>query len=68
MYGQEIEIGDRVTYAPFTGNPRTIVITQASDDIKNGRAGFSGIDKEGEAWWGYNDQIIVVAKSKNLEG
>lgn len=63
MYGLKPEIGDRVTYAPFGGGVRVVLVDEVSDDIKNGRPGFGG-----ENGWGYNDQIIVIAKSKNLEG
>ena len=67
MYGQETEIGDVVTYAAFGGEVRTIVVTEASDNIKNGRAGFGGNDNKGGTWWGYDDQIIVITKREDLE-
>ena len=66
MFDQEPEVGDTLTYSPFGGGIRIIQVTEVDEDIKNGRAGFSGVDKDGNNWWGYNSQIIVIAKSKSI--
>ena len=56
------KVGDTVRYETFTGDLRTVKVTEKLDDIKNGRAGFSGEDSScpGMYVWGYNSQILRV--------
>jgi hypothetical protein len=53
--------GSRITYRPFGGGIRIVVVEEREDDIKNGRPGFVGKTTSGEDVWGYDDQIIGVA-------
>ena len=55
------KVGDTVRYETFTGELRTVKVTEKLDDIKNGRAGFCGSDNHGNLnVWGYNSQILRV--------
>lgn len=54
--------GDVCLYFPFTGPAREVRVDAISDDIKNGRPGFSGETSEGSVW-GYADQITEVYPS-----
>ena len=56
------KVGDTVRYETFTGELRTIKVTEKLDEVKNGRAGFSGVDANGKGMsvWGYNSQILRV--------
>jgi len=56
------KVGDTVRYETFTGELRTVKVTEKHDEIKNGRAGFCGIDSSGKGMniWGYNSQILRV--------
>jgi hypothetical protein len=63
----EIKIGDVITYRTFSGGDRKVTVTNVSDNIKNGRAGFDGIIV---GWptdyvWGYNTQIIEILTKEN---
>ena len=53
------KVGDTITYRPFGGSLRTVVVVDKCDDIKNGYPGFDGDNDEGH-WWGYDDQIVRV--------
>ena len=59
------KVGDTVRYETFTGELRTIKVTEKHDEIKNGRAGFCGVEtrphiKPHLNVWGYNSQILRV--------
>ena len=62
MINKSYEIGDVVRYETFTGELRTVVVTDKSDDIKTGRKGFDGHIHRAEfdKVWGYDSQIIRV--------
>lgn len=55
-------VGQIITYEAFGGSRRTIRVTNAEEDIKNGRPGFDGVvisgPDEGMTAWGYTDQIV----------
>lgn len=64
--------GDLVTMRMRSGRSyRTVEITAQSENVKNGRPGFDGLemvlDSDGE-WqpkhgvWGYDDQIVQIEK------
>lgn len=53
------KVGDTITYRPFGGVPRTVVVVGKYDDVKNGYPGFDGDNDEG-SWWGYDDQIVRI--------
>ena len=62
-----IKPGDLITYRTFSGEYRKVTVTNVTDDIKNGRAGFDGIIV---GWptdyvWGYNTQIIEILTKEN---
>lgn len=59
---KEYNIGDIVVYTAFGGIRRTIVVTDKTDDIKNGRPGFAGFlrDDVNTSYWGYDSQIVQV--------
>jgi len=55
------KVGDTVRYETFTGELRTVKVTEKDDEIKNSRAGFSGTDVHTlQSVWGLNDQILRV--------
>lgn len=58
------KVGDTVRYETFTGDLRTVKVTAKHDEIKNGRAGFDGVDINAKGpfanVWGYNSQILRV--------
>ena len=59
------KVGDTVRYETFTGELRTIKVTEKHDEIKNGRAGFCGVEAQPHIKphlnvWGYNSQILRV--------
>lgn len=65
----EYKIGSVITYQPFGGGLRRVRVTEKSEDIKNGRAGFDGVlvvtvnDHDhvtSDRVWGYDSQIISV--------
>jgi hypothetical protein len=63
----DIKIGDLITYRTFSGEDRKVTVTNVTDNIKNGRAGFDGIIV---GWptdyvWGYNTQIIEILTKEN---
>lgn len=62
MIDKTYKVGDTVRYETFTGEVRTVKVTAKLDDIKNGRAGFDGVDDNGKGMnvWGYNSQILRV--------
>ena len=55
-----VKIGDIVTYEVFGGESRTVKVTEVSEDIKNGKSGFSGTVDGGMSYWGYDYQIIAI--------
>ena len=69
-------IGDAVRYCSLDGSQRLVRVENKSDDIRNGRPGFSGpllgLDHEpvpAPRWvqltvWGYDTQIIGVFPAK----
>ena len=61
------DIGDVIRYRTFTGELRTVKVTDKLDDIKNDRPGFDGHihGNEDETVWGYDSQIIRVFKVKD---
>jgi hypothetical protein len=52
-------VGDTITYRPFGGGTRTVVVINKHGDINNGRPGFDGDNDEGH-YWGYDEQIVKV--------
>ena len=59
------KVGDTVRYETFTGELRTVKVTEKHDEIKNGRAGFSGAETQPHIKphlnvWGYKYQILRV--------
>ena len=65
MIDKTYKVGDTVRYETFTGELRTIKVTEKHDEIKNGRAGFCGIETQPHikphlSVWGYNSQILRV--------
>jgi len=59
------KVGDTVRYETFTGELRTVKVTEKLDEVKNGRAGFSGVETQPHIKphlnvWGYNSQILRV--------
>ena len=44
MTNKKYEVGDTVRYETFTGELRTVRVTDKLDDIKNGRPGFDGLE------------------------
>jgi len=56
------KVGDTVRYETFTGELRTVKVTEKLDEVKNGRARFAGVDANGKGMnvWGYNSQILRV--------
>ena len=53
--------GDIVTYEPFGGGRRVVLVINVYDEIKNGQPGFDGRELEGGGdVWGYNSQIIRI--------
>ena len=67
MINKNYEVGDIVRYRTFTGDLRTVKVTDKLDDVKNGRPGFDGHIRgnEDETVWGYDSQIIRVFKVKD---
>jgi len=58
------DIGDTVTYQPFGGGERTVLVTEKAD-IKDGRPGFGGTMSNGQPEvWGYDDQITSVVTKR----
>ena len=59
-------VGDTVRYETYTGELRTVRVTDKSSDIKNGRPGFDGHihGAKFDTVWGYDSQIIRVFKVK----
>lgn len=56
----DYEINDTVTYN-VGREERRVLVTLKSDDIKNGRPGFDGIDLDTQMpVWGYDHQIVRV--------
>ena len=65
------QIGDTIEYTTFDGSVRRVLVQSKEDDIKNGRAGFTGIladagqfDAEPDSFgvWGYDYQITKVLR------
>jgi len=58
------KVGDTIAYTAFGGEQRIVLVTKVSDDIKNGRAGFCGMQYnsvlELESVWGYSSQITSI--------
>ena len=53
----DVQVGDVVEQEAFGGIRRIVTVTEVSNDIKNGRKGFSGTTEEGLPVWGYCSQI-----------
>ena len=65
MIDKTYKVGDTVRYETFTGSLRTVKVTEKHDEIKNGRAGFCGVETQPHInphlnVWGYNSQILRV--------
>lgn len=60
------EVGDTITYSPFGGGVRYVLVNNKEDDVKNGLPGFDGeliVDgPTGEYVWGYDNQILDVVR------
>jgi hypothetical protein len=58
-------VGDQILYQPTAGPRRLVVVTEKSEDIKNGRPGFAGdVLQTGELVWGYDSQIVEIKAFK----
>ena len=56
---EDVQVGDVIIYATYSGEHRTVKVTFVSDDIKNNRAGFDGVTVDGNMdVWGYCSQIV----------
>ena len=51
-------VGEMIVYRTFAGMWRSVEVTAVHDVVKNGRPGFDGVDRNGNTYWGYNDQIL----------
>jgi len=51
-------VGEMIVYRTFAGMWRSVEVTAVHDVVKNGRPGFDGVDRHGNTYWGYNDQIL----------
>jgi len=55
------KVGDTVRYETFTGELRTVKVTEKDEEAINSVSGFSGTDVHTlQQVWGYNDQILRV--------
>jgi len=55
------KVGDTVRYETFTGELRTVKVTEKDEEAVNGVSGFNGTDVHTlQPVWGYDDQIIRV--------
>jgi len=62
------EIGQVVKYKTFGGEVRKVKVTLRESNIKNGRAGFDGVDlRSRRTVWGYDEQIIGYKKETKPE-
>jgi len=51
-------VGEMIVYRTFAGMWRSVEVTAVHEVVKNGRPGFDGVDRDGNTYWGYNDQIL----------
>ena len=61
------QVGDTIEYTTFDGSVRRVLVDNKEVDIKNGRAGFTGMTISRYAVgpahvWGYDHQIIRVLR------
>jgi len=56
----DVQVGDVIIYESFGGERRKVLVDEVSENIKNGRAGFSGslVSNPDDFVWGYCDQIV----------
>lgn len=55
------KVGDTVRYETFTGELRTVKVTEKDKEAVKGISGFSGTDIHTKrSVWGYNSQILRV--------
>ena len=66
-FSMKYQIGDTISYRPFGGGIRHVIVNCKEDDIKKGEPGFIGelvwtdIDKYGRGRvWGYDYQITAI--------
>lgn len=70
MASNDYREGSVIEYSDFLNARRTVTVEVKEVDIKNGRPGFVGTlvgssnrhDQLGSGVWGYDSQIIQVAK------
>lgn len=55
-------IGDTIETKNTLGQFEWVVIERRSDNIKDGRSGYTGTNDEGREVWGYDSQIIRITK------
>ena len=55
---EQPRVGEMIVYRTFSGMWRSVKVTAVYEVVKNGSPGFDGVDRDGNSFWGYNDQII----------
>jgi len=55
---EQPRVGEMIVYRTFSGMWRSVRVTAVYETVKNGQPGFDGVDRDGNSFWGYNDQII----------
>jgi hypothetical protein len=69
----EVKLGDRVLQQMWSGGWRWVEISRLEENVKNGRAGFDGLEVKidgslGQGVWGYLDQICgIEPRSEELQ-
>jgi hypothetical protein len=61
----EVKVGDRALQQMWSGGWRWVEISRLEENVKNGRAGFDGLEVKidgslGQRVWGYLDQIVGI--------
>lgn len=62
-------VGDIIEQRTTTGMKRYVLVQAREEDIKNGCAGFEGVEvningkETGLGAWGYDDQVLRVVKA-----
>ncbi len=57
----DLTVGDHVTVECWTGGSRHGILTDIHEEVKNDRPGISYTGLDGETWWAYTDQVIMVS-------
>jgi hypothetical protein len=60
----EYKAGDEISYRPFGGGLRHVLVEERLSDVKHGRPGLTGIvtrgREKGTPVWGYDYQIATL--------